>query len=617
MTSDHTVRKKPNFLFIIVDQERYPCIYDPPEIRQWSRTNLVTQERLRTHGMEFHRHYVAATACCPSRASLFTGQYPSLHGVSQTTGAAKEAFEPDMFWLDPNTVPTMGDYFRQAGYRTYYKGKWHFSEADILVPGTHNALPSFSLQDGMPDPKKAALYLLADRLDNFGFSSWVGPEPHGRDPRNSGSSAAVGLSGRDVVYAAEVVELIQALDANRNASPSVDQAPWLIVASFVNPHDIAIYGLFSRLDPFFHFAVDETVPDVPPPPTSRESLRTKPRCQQSYRDVYPLAFQPIFDNPFYRRLYYQLQKNADEQMAKVFAALCDSSFYEETIVIFTSDHGELLGAHGGLHQKWYCAYEEAIHVPLIIHNPRLFPHAESVDMLTSHVDLLPTMLGLAGADTEGIRLQLMRDHADARPLVGRNLAPLVLGEDVPQGAGEPITLGAGDPITLGVGGPITLGVGGPITLGAGGPIYFMTDDDVTKGLYQQSVLGRCYDSVIQPNSVETVIAEFHSGGHAEIWKYSRYFDNPTFSPTPSEVAADEFELYNLTADPLEQYNLANPAYSTPQSRVMEREMANLLRQQSAEKRLVPLNKGIPSWRRFTPMADCDQQASNPRNVYRQ
>jgi len=50
----------------------------------------------------------------PGRASLYTGHYPSLHGVTQTTGAAKESFDPDIFWLDPNGVPTMGDYFRAA-----------------------------------------------------------------------------------------------------------------------------------------------------------------------------------------------------------------------------------------------------------------------------------------------------------------------------------------------------------------------------------------------------------------------------------------------------------------------------------------------------------------------
>ncbi|MCI0732682.1 MAG: sulfatase-like hydrolase/transferase, partial [Methylococcaceae bacterium] len=74
----------------------------------------------------------ASVACCPGRASIYTGQYPSLHGVTQTTGAAKDAFDPDVFWLDTNSVPTFGDYFRTAGYRTFWRGKWHASDADML-----------------------------------------------------------------------------------------------------------------------------------------------------------------------------------------------------------------------------------------------------------------------------------------------------------------------------------------------------------------------------------------------------------------------------------------------------------------------------------------------------
>ncbi len=147
---------------------------------------------------------LASTACSPSRATLYTGQYPSLHGVTQTSGAAKTAFDPDMFWLDPDSVPTMGDYFRTAGYRTYWKGKWHASDADIIIPGTNNAFPSYT-STGVPNIESVQLYLNANRLNNFGFYGWVGPEPHGSAARNSGSSAAIGVSGRDVVYANETV----------------------------------------------------------------------------------------------------------------------------------------------------------------------------------------------------------------------------------------------------------------------------------------------------------------------------------------------------------------------------------------------------------------------------
>ncbi|XOS91405.1 sulfatase-like hydrolase/transferase [Brevibacillus laterosporus] len=71
-------------------------------------------------------------------------------------------------------------------------------------------------------------------------------------------------------------------------------------------------------------------------------------------------------------------------MLTVFEALTRSSFYDNTIVIFTSDHGDLLGAHGNLHQKWYCAYEEMLHVPFIIHNKKLF-HSISITICSQAI----------------------------------------------------------------------------------------------------------------------------------------------------------------------------------------------------------------------------------------
>lgn len=581
--------RRPNILLITTDEERYPPVYETEEVRAWRSANLVTRDRLRAHGMEFHRHYAGATACSPSRATLYTGQYPSLHGVTQTTGAAKGPFDPDVFWLDHSTVPTFGDYFRAGGYRTFWKGKWHASDEDILIPATHNALPSYNSTTGVPVAALESQYLNADRLDPYGFTGWVGPEPHGSHPRNSGASAAVGLSGRDEVYATQVVELIRALDEERATSGNT--LPWLIVSSFVNPHDIALYGAFAEQSPLFNFAVDPSVPETPPPPTAGETLAEKPRAQRSYRRIYPQALQPIINQEHYRRLYYSLHKTVDQQMGRVFQALVDSSFYEETVVLFTSDHGDLLGAHGGLHQKWYNVYEESIHVPLIIHNPVLFSQPESVHMLTSHVDIVPTLLGLAGIDPAAAQQSLTADHTEVHPLVGRDLSPLVTGRGMPARAGE--------------------------------PVFFMTDDDMTRGLNQRSVLGKPYRSVVQPNHIEAIIAELTVDGRQQVWKYARYYDNPQFWSDPGcedqvertlkdsvpvcdgskvEVCLttvkqtpvrDQFELYNLTDDPLETVNLANPAHHTPQTQAIRQIMAELLLQQCVQKRLSPSSGPVP------------------------
>lgn len=589
---------QPNFLILMCDENRFPPVYESADTKAFRQTFLQTQNLLRQNGVDFQRHYAASVACAPSRTSIYTGQYPSLHGVTQTTGAAKESFDPDVFWLDPNGVPTIGDYLRAAGYATYWRGKWHASDADMLIPGTHDQLVSYD-SNGVPVPAEQALYTAADRLDRFGFSGWVGPEPHGKSPLNSGSSVPPGQQGRDIGFAQQAKALIQQLDHDNSTKP------WFIMASFVNPHDITLYGLFTH-NPDLGFAFP-VAPYVPMnlfdsnmfTQTQNDDLSTKPSAQASYQESYGRWFQPIIDQnkvQLYYRLYYQLQKNVDDQMMTVFQALQASRFASNTIVIFTSDHGDLLGSHFDMHQKWYTAYDEAIRVPLIIYNKALFPSPRSVDSLTSHVDLLPTLLGLAGINPEAIRPQLAQDHSDALPLVGRNLAPLVLGT----------------------------------VSSVNDPLYFMTDDDPGRGLNQDNWTGIDYNSVVQPCHLETVITHLADG---KVWKYTRYFDNPQFWSTPgypgpgvtdvedviyrrvgetpdppafdesdigpqpiaytvtvkSTPRQPEFEMYNVTDDPMELSNLWNkPAYAAQQD-----QLEQLLQQQRCSKRLKPQSGAVP------------------------
>lgn len=584
--------KRPNFLILMCDEMRFPPVYESLETKVFRLKYLKTQNMLRRNGVDFQRHYAASVACSPGRGSIYTGHYPSLHGVTQTTGAAKAAFDPDVFWLDPNGVPTFGDYFRTAGYRTFWRGKWHASAADMLIPGTHDQLLSYNSTTGAPDLPNQALYSASDRLDGYGFSGWIGPEPHGSAPLNSGSSVPPGQQGRDVGFARQTMDLIGQLDQHRS------NAPWLIVTSFVNPHDITLWGLAANLFGNFDFHIE---PGVVPFELFREAmfkqtvnddLTTKPSVQASYQESYARWLQPILDLRRYYRYYYQVHKNVDEQMMSVFQTLLKSRYSNDTIVVMTSDHGDLLGSHSGMHQKWYTAYDEALRVPLIIWNRKLFPKARSVDSLTSHVDLVPTLLGLAGIEPEPIRQKLAFDHSDALPFVGRDLSGLVMGDEDPETVND--------------------------------PIYFMTDDDPSRGINQGTFTGIDYNSVIQPNSLETVIVKLDDG---KVWKYTRYFDNPQFWTSPGEVKTppdrnvedvvleqkeptpirdgtfpilceitvkhtpkdEEFEMYNVTDDPMELTNLYSAISPLPEQNLL----AELLQQQCAQKRLIPCSGDVP------------------------
>jgi len=592
---------RPNFLILMCDEMRFPPVYESQQTKSFRQQYLKTQNLLRQNGVDFQRHYAASVACVPSRASMFTGHYPSLHGATQTTGAAKEAFDPDVFWLDPEVVPTLGDYFRAAGYATFWRGKWHASQADLVTPGTHKQVLSYNAQTGAPDPVKQALYQAADRLDGYGFSGWIGPEPHGRAPLNTGSSVPAGQQGRDVGFAQQARDLIQQLDHDNSVKP------WFMMSSFVNPHDITLWGLATNLGLLsgFKFDIEEgVVPTQLFDPvlfqqTTNDNLAGKPSAQASYQQAYAQFIQPILSDPAtlqrYYRYYYQLHKNVDEQMMTVLQTLLASRFKDNTIVIFTSDHGDLLGSHSQMHQKWYTAYDEAIRVPLIVWNKALFPKPSSVENVTSHVDLLPTLLGLAGIVPESVRQTLAADHSEALPLVGRDLSPLVLGTVNPASIND--------------------------------PVYFMTDDDMSRGLDQDNWTGIGHDSVVQPNHIESVITRLAG----KVWKFSHYFDNPQFwttpgvpvaspvcgpNPSPEDIVslqqvptpcadgtyvlpyqvsvkhasrADEFEMYNVTDDPMELRNLYNDGIHSSE----QNQLAQLLHQQRCAKRLVPSSGNVP------------------------
>ncbi len=155
----------------------------------------------------------------PPPYELFTGQYPSLHGASQTDGLAEHVDDPRMQWLDPGPVPTLGDWFRAGGNNTHYRGTWHLSNAGLPVPGSHDALMACDV-DGTVLAEAVEAYRRADRLDPFGFSGWIGREPHGANRADSGTV-------RDGIFTERVVELFD------DQAGARDDGPWLAVASYV------------------------------------------------------------------------------------------------------------------------------------------------------------------------------------------------------------------------------------------------------------------------------------------------------------------------------------------------------------------------------------------------
>jgi len=567
------VSRRPNVLLVLTDQLRHPPGYESEELAQYRRERMAGVERLRRTGVSFKHHYPMATACAPSRASLLTGQYPSLHGVTQTDGLAKSAEGGEVHWLDPDGVPTLGDWFRAAGYRTYFKGKWHASHAHLDADDGSGPLLSID-DDGNQIEANIGRYLEADLLDDFGFSEWVGPEPHGLGKHNMGIL-------KDPFTAEETIDLLARLDGD----PS--EQPWLTVCSFLNPHDDSYFGLVGLAQGLRYHPRE--VPQVDQAPTRDEDLSTKPTCHASYADAWGKIAAPQPWIQTHLRFYYQLQAAVGEQITRVLDALAASRAHADTIVVFSSDHGDMQGAHGGMHEKWHVAYEEALRIPFIVSGPSLGEEGREIDFPTNHADLLPTLLGLAGIDREQTRTELLQTHSEARPLVGRDLSAQIRSAAAPR-----------DPA----------------------PVLFLTDDEISEGSAEApspfnklSRITRRLSTVTQPNHLETVVAEVEVGGEPHLVKLTRYHDNQQFWTSPgelderlersrtrtvSEPAPDEFELYDLTTDPCEERNLAHPAFSTEQSRALQDSMLELLIAELDRKRLTPTAGAPPGYRPPTP-----------------
>jgi arylsulfatase A-like enzyme len=563
---------RPNVLVVLTDQQRYAPPYESEQLAAYRRDHLPGVERLRQSGVSFLHHYPMAAACAPSRASLLTGQYPSLHGVTQTDGVGKHADGEDMFWLAPDTVPTLGDWFRAGGYRTYFKGKWHASHSHLDADDGDGLLLSID-DDGTPIDDNIRRYLEADLLDDYGFSEWVGPEPHGLGKHNTGMV-------KDPFTADETIALLKRLDAGDGDH---GDAPWLTVCSFLNPHDDSLFGLIALSQGLRYHP--SRVPHVNQAPTRKEDLSTKPSCQQSYVDNWGtiIAPQPWIET--HLKFYYEMQAAVGRQITRVLDALRETDAYENTIVVFSSDHGDMQGAHGGMHEKWHVAYEEALHVPFIVSSPLLPGGARELDIPTNHADLIPTLLGLTGIDPGQALVGLQADHTDAHPLVGRDLSAAIR-------AAEPAA---------------------PTE-----PVLFTTDDEISEGsgrsaspFHRVAARLQRYSTVKQPNHLQTVIAEVDVGGEQHLVKFSRYYDNAQFWTAPgehdervdgrrtvtvTEPEPDEYELYDLTVDPTEERNLAHPKYADDGARALQSTMLGLLAEQLAAKRLTPSAGEVPGYR---------------------
>jgi arylsulfatase A-like enzyme len=377
--------RPPNVLILMCDQERYP---------QWTpKLPLPAREFIDGRGVTFERHHHSAVQCSSSRACMWTGMYTPQNGIF---GNFLQSWQ---FSLDPR-IPTIGDLMREQGYTTAYFGKWHLSMAGVSAP------------EGVADNAQG------NYLGPYGFD--YSDEALSLEP--------VGYN--DGVYN-DPLWTKQAIDW-LGAHGSQDK-PWFMVASLLNPHDIAY---FPR-----GFSVDVKRPDwdVSLPPNFVDDPRTKPTVHAQYANGAALIRGGIKpgDTATWKRLlntYCDLVVNTDENLAAIMRALHASGAMENTVVVRTADHGELGGSHGAA-GKGPTVYEEQLRVPLSISLPGRFRQGVRTAAVSEAVDLLPTCLELAGVPDPVSRYPWLR---------GQSLVPAL---DDPAGArGKDFTVSTCDEV---------------------------------------------------------------------------------------------------------------------------------------------------------------------------
>jgi len=358
--------QRPNFVLIMTDTQGANVVstYTGLELGTANIDNLA-----RT-GIKFTRAYTTCPLCTPARAGIFTGIYP------HTAGA----------WTNNlplgDNIKTMGQRFRDNGYRTAYIGKWHLDGHDYFGTGL------------CPDGWEEAYWYDGKRylseLSENEIHLW-----------RRGLSTVDRLRAHDIrpefTWAHRVSDrAIDFLDACSNR-------PFLLVVSYDEPHHPYTCPP-EYAERFENYA-------YPTGPAAHDTLVNKPAHQQEWARASTVQLE---DGCFHHPLYFGCNSFVDHEIGRVIDAVHQKA-PENTVVIFTSDHGDMLGAHQ-LVGKGPAMYEEITHMPLIVELPDGYGAGTVNSTLVSHIDLLPTLLELAGLDIPPI-------------MEGQSIVPLLYGEE--------------------------------------------------------------------------------------------------------------------------------------------------------------------------------------------
>ena len=387
--------KRPNILFIMADQMAAPIL---PLHDAASPVQMPNLMKLAEQAVVFDSAYCNSPLCAPSRFTLVSGRLPSKIGAYDNAADF------------PADVPTYAHYLRRLGYRTALSGKMHFCGPDQL--------------HGYEERLTSDIYPA-----DYGWAvNWDEPDVRASWYHNMSSVLQAGpcVRSNQLDFDEEVVfKARQYLYDHVRMSP--DQ-PFCLTVSMTHPHDPYTIGreYWDRYEGV----------DIPLPRQHIEQSEQDPHSQRILKiiDLWdkPLPEDKIRDA---RRAYFGACSYIDDNIGKLLKTLEECGLAEDTLIVFSGDHGDMLGERG----LWYKMhwFEMSARVPLLVHAPQRFT-AHRVSQSVSTLDLLPTLVELAGGQVEQ-SLEL-EGHSLLPHLKGEGGHDEVLGEYMAEGTLSPLMM---------------------------------------------------------------------------------------------------------------------------------------------------------------------------------
>ncbi len=350
-------------------------------------------DRLAEEGVLFTSAMCTTPFCSPSRASIITGKYPHSHGI--LTNVNRRDYPaipapPTQQGIAMSDTTTEG-VLAGRGYRTHHYGKWHLMDDD---------LPYYTDMFGEHHEYATVMGEVFDVVREQSAQTWMDwygwALPVAVDERLAAACDAMGdawqnrrLSdfitkmGRLRLPVEEVFD-VQVADRTRAALRAADTAPFMITCSFNYPHDPNVVP-----SPYYETFSPDAL-DLPENVEAREARFEKDWSREIVRSLGEPGLREFM------RVYHASVKLIDDQVGRVLNELDAQGLADNTVVVFTSDHGDMAGGHGMVWKSTSAFYEEVARVPLIIR----YPHAVrpgQMQMPVSVADLMPTLLDLTGA----------------------------------------------------------------------------------------------------------------------------------------------------------------------------------------------------------------------------